>query len=219
MTQAGAVTQLSAGAFGSANTLGNFIVVWISGSFSGNITSVTDNARTPNTYTQLYLAANGAVKCAAYLAKITSLPASGNLNPQANFSSSTNAVDISASEFSGGSLNLDGSAITHTGTSASTYAGGPITTNQANDLLITGFTQDDNTQTITVPTGFTSAGVNPGSGTREPGGGAYQILLGGVSNQNVNWTSSGGSSQPYATGVVALQPAPAGGHMLRGIGA
>jgi hypothetical protein len=53
-----AATSLSIGAFGSAVTVGNFVVVWAMGGAGGGTINpgqitCSDNAATPNTYTQL----------------------------------------------------------------------------------------------------------------------------------------------------------------------
>lgn len=220
MTQAQSVTSLQAGAFASANTLGNYIIVWCGGSLSGvNITGVTDNAQTPNTYTQLFLSVNGNVKIAAYIAKITSLPASGNLNPKVTLSGSGSNVNICAAEFSGGSTTMDGSAVTVQNAGSTSFTGGPISTTQQNDLLVAGFTQDDNPVGTAAPSGFTAVGIGSGGASSEAGGGAYKIVTGTVSSQAATWTASSGSSANFATGVAALQPNTPGGLLLRGVGA
>lgn len=208
----GSVSTINLPAFGSPNQIGNFIVVWAwgfrSGQTSGNVT-VTDNAQTPNTYTQLFFKMSPSVGwCCVFLARIALLPSSGNLAVSVSVGPAQQA-EACAAEFSGGTLKLDGSAVLSNGTSSTTPTSGSYSTAVSNDLIIGVLADDASTNglTVTTPSGFTAAGTFVNGGTSEVGQGCYQIASGTVSSTTAQWSVSGGGNT-YATGIVALQPAP-----------
>lgn len=193
-------TSMAIGAYGSQPSLNNFIVVWVwcADSAASNTLAATDNAATPNSYTKLVGPAgiiSGNV--AILVAKVTSLPGSGNLNVTVSNTNSTILVATTA-EFAGGTTSTDGS---NSATGASgTPAPGSITTTVSNDLLLAVFEDPSATNPVT-PTGYTNAGAENNSGLRI-GQGVYQIAS-GTGSFNPTWNSY---AAPWLAAQVALQP-------------
>jgi hypothetical protein len=213
---------LNVGAFGSAVTLNNYVVAWAWGGNSstpptaGQVTC-TDNGATPNTYTQIAfkgqaLGANPGTWAAAFVAKVTSNPASGNLNPKVSNSGSGPWIVGCAAEFSGGTTTTDGSSTNgSTNNTSNAPTCGNMTTAVADDLLVAAFgmNQTSDLSTIADPTNYTLVGKTV-SETVEAGAGHYRIVTGTVTNNNPAWALTGASSAAsdgWAACQAALQPA------------
>ena len=163
-------TALSVGAFGSAVSLLNSVVVCVggAGSSSGSISglTVTDNGSTPNTYTQAIIKTSSSTGAwvAFYVSRITSNPSSGNLNPKVTVTNSQ-SLGIVASEFSGAasksSVINDGNGASSTSNSTSP-APGAVTPTVYEDLVLTAEVNINATISAS-PTGFTSVGKRSNS--------------------------------------------------------
>src|SRR5215469_5608772 len=162
---AGGSTSQAAGAFASPAALGDFVVVGAwgnpgAGQASAGVTC-SDNATTPNTYTQVKFAQQGTSHAwvALFAAKVTSNPSSGNLDVTVSATGANSGLQVCAAEFSGGSLTTDGSSSTTNAGSASP-APGPMTTTTPGDLLLAAFTDNSsaNPETMTDPSGYSSTG-------------------------------------------------------------
>jgi hypothetical protein len=222
---------VNTGAFGSAVTLNDFVVVFCWG---GNATNpptagqvtCSDNGATPNTYTQLafkgFTTAGGGshMFSAIFVAKITSNPGSGNLNPKVSVAGASQFVVGCAAEFSGGTTTQDGSSTNANSNSVSNAPTcGTMTTAVANDLLLAtfGIDQPSDLTSITVPTNYANVGKTV-SETVEAGSGDYRIVSGTVTNNNPAWTLVGASSAAgdgWTAVQAALEPAAAGGAFFR----
>lgn len=215
--------SLNVGAFGSAVTLNDFVVVWSWGGGStapvaANLTC-SDNGATPNTYNRLIFKdlTLGSLNPYAviFAAKITSNPSSGNLNPKVSNAATGSFIVCCASEFSGGSLTADGtSSNSNTNNLSNAPTCGNMTTTVANDLLLAclGFEQGPDLTGMTDPTNYTSTGRTL-SETLEAGSGVWRIVSGTVTNNNPAWTLTGASSNGtdgWAAAQAALQPAVSG---------
>lgn len=215
-------TSLGCGAFGSPNTIGNFIVVFVWGNMSSsawNATNVTcsDNATTPNTYNNLVSRSIGALPqgVGIYLAQINHLPSSGNLNPTVSLAQ-TGVIVCCASEFSGGSSTTDGSNTNFlsasTGTSATPAA---MTTTNAGDLLLWAFTNDTSSTSATITpvsplTNYTSVGKEVNGSSVDVGNGLY--WLPGATETNINPACTINATH-WACVQVALAPGAATSHI------
>jgi hypothetical protein len=208
-------TSLNLGAFGSAVTLNNFVVVWFHAEGGANTIatiSVTDNGSTPNTYTQLVAlkvtdSGGFAVVGSIYLAKITHNPSAGNLNPQVNTSISASLLMGCAAEFSGGSSTTDGSS-TNSSTTNWTPSCGNMTTTNSGDLLLAEMSTGVSTGTAswTDPTSYTSVGKQTNASSFDIMQGLYRIPGTTVTNNNPTWNSFSPTNQGGVAVQVALQP-------------
>jgi PKD repeat protein len=204
--------------FPSPVTIGDYVLVGITGldnQISVNAVDVTctDNATTPNSYTQLYFHRettgdqDGWV--CLFAAKVAHNPSSGNLYPTINIGNGkTSIVSWAASEFSGGSLTLDGSP------QVQEYAFIPppynttvnlaLTTTQPNDLLIGIFADNrGGSYTWTLPSGFTALGTQSDGNNFLAGQWAYRIVSGTLSNQQLSWSNNGANQDGTVCAMVA----------------
>lgn len=203
----GSASSLSTGAFGSQPATGSYVIVFVSGWSSSATPTVTctDNAATPNTYTQLILKAgttsqySGYAFVALFVATINSLPVSGNLNPKVSLAP-TGALTLSASNFSGGSTTTDGSS--GNAGNATTPTAGSITTTNAGDLLLAVVSVNDG-MSATPPTNYTAAGTD--TATNQPGQGCWRIPGTTVTGNDPQWSGNSDNSQ-WAAAQAALQP-------------
>jgi hypothetical protein len=210
----------SAGAFPSAVTVGNYVVVGISG-YDGNQyieagdVFCTDNGSTPNSYRQLlfYRAVNGDRTCwvAAFMAKISSNPASGHLTPLVHIvNGKVTLMSLGAAEFSGGSTATDGSQVAaeQDYTAGAASLSFTVSTGVANDLLIGAFSDNrSGSYTWTLPSGFTPMGTQSDGADFVPGQLAYRIVSGTLSNQRLTWGNIGASQDgTVCAAIVAVQP-------------
>lgn len=216
----GSGTSQALTAFGSAVAIGDDVIVFAWGTsaatiVAGNI-SCTDNATTPNSYSQLVIQINagGGARpwCVIFGASITSNPGSGNLVPTISTGSVTSGINGCGSEFSGLTLNTDGSS-TNSNSGSTGPNPGNMTTTLAGDLLLAIFTDSSglNPETITGPGGYTSVGIQKNGSSFDCGNGIYEIPGAIVTNNNPTWTL--GDTVGWAAAQVALKAA--GGGMLQ----
>jgi len=208
----GNVTSLSAAAFTGQPVIGNFIIVAVMGLSSGinqsslDAVGCTDNAITPNRYSQLFYsnAFDGANSrwTAVLIANVGSLPSAGNLVPRALLVNVSSNVAIAASEFGGGSTSPEAHVINATTATTTTPTPGAITTNATTDLVISAIRTDGSSTTITGQANFTSIAISqapPASVARQF---AYFIPAALLTNFNPPWTLT--TAAGYSAGQVAL---------------
>jgi hypothetical protein len=213
---------LNIGAFGSAVTIGDFVVVWCWGGNSTNPPTAgqvtcSDNGATPNTYTQIAFKGQGTVDtCAAiFVAQITSNPASGNINPKVSVAGAGQFIVGCAARFAGGTTTTDGSSSNSSLNSTNNApTAGNMTTAVADGLLLAvfGLDQTSNLTSIADPTGYTLVGKTTSEAVCA-GAGHYKIASGTVTNNNPAWTVVGADTSAtdgWAAAQAALQPAAAG---------
>ena len=216
MTNTGGALTLTVTAFGSPNTIGNQIVAVVTGvdNASGVSTdfSCTDNAATPNTYTQVLFSCETTTSFSVaivWVATIASLPVSGNLAVKFTATVSTQMFGC-ASEYSGGTKTVDGGSgvgyNTHTSsTSSANPTPGSITTVTDGDLIISALSSNHTSNTaITQPSGFSLIGKQVAGATYNQEGAAAYLIQTSHGTTNQAWTCS---AARYACGQVALQAA------------
>jgi hypothetical protein len=212
--------SFSVGGFPSPVRVGNYVVVGVTGYDwtkyidAGDI-FCTDNGSTPNSYRQLFFfrAANGDQTCiaAAFLAKITSNPSSGHLSPTVFIGNGkVTLMSLGAAEFSGGSLDVDGSPVLAEQDYITRQASLNFTlsTSAPRDLLI-GVISDNRSGsfTWTLPSGFTSIGAQSDGTDFVPGQIAYRVLSGTLSNELLTWGNSGAVEDgTVCAAIVAVRP-------------
>ena len=155
-TWGGTGTSQALGVSANQVTIGNTVLVFVNCGNEGiggpgqnvpfSVVSCTDNAATPNTYTQI-LAGPNATNTAfviVFAATITSLPTSGNLNPTVGWVLNDGGntwgpswLVVSGAEFSGGSTTIDASSVAQSyETGGPAIQPGSMTSSGENDLIL-----------------------------------------------------------------------------------
>jgi hypothetical protein len=209
----GQMSPLATGPFPNQVAIGDYVFVFVSiFNQSNNFIpsfSCTDNAQTPNTYVPVLNYRQGQQTSGAMIfgARINSLPSSGHLNCTVSWTNVAGNMGalVCASEFSGGSLNLDGSNGTSQGDYMSPAQTGSITTTVSNDLILT-IEENDNTgagATMSTPPGFTTIGLSRNGMAGIVSGAAWQIVNSSYS-ANVVWDTA--PNDTWSAGQIALKP-------------
>lgn len=171
LNSAGSNQNLFTSNFGVACTAGNALIIGVClDAASATITTISDNAASHNTYTQLgtYTASTLTI----YLYQALNITANAGAVYQIQVTEPFLDGQIFAQEWSGmptsGTL-LDGSIVTNTGNSAATTTSSSISTTQTNELIFSILMLQNQTNTYTAGTGysnlqnqasnFTSAGI------------------------------------------------------------
>jgi hypothetical protein len=206
-------SPLATGPFQSQVARGDYVLVFVSVfNQSDNFISgfsCTDNAQTPNTYATVLDYQQGQQTSGVLIfgARINSLPASGNLNCTVSWTNVPGDMGalVCASEFSGGSLNTDGSNGTSQGDYTMPAQTGPITTTVPNDLILT-IEENDNTgagSTMSTPPGFTTIAFCTNGEAGIVSGAAWEVAN-GIYSGNLTWDTV--PNDTWSTGQVAVRP-------------
>jgi hypothetical protein len=180
---------LQGSAFGSSVTVGNVILVGIIDwdGLGGGLNSVTDNKG--NTYTQKGSKQDGSGNSTAQIWSTTVTTGGTGLQITVKPSNSA-SVTFSAAEFSGLTTSLDGAGGSNAASYGTTPDAGTASTTNADDVLFAVLNAaSTNNQTLTEPTGFTSAGVqnSTNSGAFEPGDISYDVVEATQTNLDPTW--------------------------------
>jgi hypothetical protein len=181
--------------------------------------TATDNAATPNTYTNIFSVVKGNTNIgwsgiAVLAAQVQSLPASGTLTVTTTcpgISTGQAAQECLAMEFSGGSTTIDGSVGTYHIDTGVPLRSGTLTAGGSNDLILALFTdrQLSEPSGLSYPSGFTGVGLETDGYTWILGGVAYKIVSGGYS-ADTQWAPN--TTDGWAAAQLALSPAGGSPH-------
>jgi len=198
---AASATSTTTGAFPSATTTGNLIVVSISTNGTANaVTSVTDVAG--NTYTKVWSVVNSSVTSDLWYASNITGGASQTVTVSV---SSTRATAVVAHEYSGIAVTspLDKS-VTATGSSNSPASGSTSTTTVANEIVIGAVAMLGGTTTFTAGSGYTNLNQQDAANVAV----AQESLV--VASTGTQAASFGASATTiWACGCITFDGAPA----------
>jgi hypothetical protein len=143
------------------SVIGRRIILWVFWTNAFTVSTVTDNAVVPNTYSLIGTSTEGSNhNTALYTAVINSIPASGNMTITVTMSGVANSICLAAAEYNGQNASIVFDLISLIQDGGPFFPASDLFTTAYTDTLIIAAYHSAANSTVTIGAGFNSRGIN-----------------------------------------------------------